>query len=182
MEIRADVPLRGESWSKAIDAFQGVFEPRTQYDLFMLSLAVGILYDQRIEKFNALENEPQKSVGRNIFVNNDNGRLDFYYQVAIISTTTENIPEDERLALAFGEKGEEQDKNPPGKRRIDFLLEFANFGVTKIVETIGSTKIESMDNLKNFLIQLVEGKKLDAPGLSLDDLTVEELELALAED
>ena len=72
------------------------------------------------------------------------------------------MSEDERLELAFGTDTE--------YRKIDLLVEFANFGVTKILEQVGSTQLETMENLKNFLIATVEGRNFDIDALSDEDL------------
>ena len=45
--------------------------------------------------------EEYKSIGRNVFYNNDNGKMDYMFQAAVLSTTTEQFTEDERLELAF---------------------------------------------------------------------------------
>lgn len=164
MEITTDVYLRGTAWNRAIDGLSSIFKTRTHYMLYILSLTIGIMYDQRIEK-PAEENEEVKSVPRNVIRNNDNGKLDFMFQAAILSTTTESFSEEERLDLAFGEKTE--------FKRIDFLTQFANFGVTKLVELIGDTPLESMENIKNFLFSTVEGRNLDIDALP-DDILLDE--------
>lgn len=164
MEITTDVYLRGTAWNRAIDELSSIFKTRTHYMLYILSLTIGIMYDQRIEK-PVEENEEVKSVPRNVIRNNDNGKLDFMFQAAILSTTTENFSEEERLDLAFGEKTE--------FKRIDFLTQFANFGVTKLVELIGDTPLESMENIKNFLFSTVEGRNLDIDALP-DDILLDE--------
>lgn len=164
MEITTDVYLRGTAWNRAIDELSSIFKTRTHYMLYILSLTIGIMYDQRIEK-PVEENEEVKSVPRNVIRNNDNGKLDFMFQAAILSTTTESFSEEERLDLAFGEKTE--------FKRIDFLTQFANFGVTKLVELIGDTPLESMENIKNFLFSTVEGRNLDIDDLP-DDILLDE--------
>ena len=164
MEITTDVYLRGTAWNRAIDELSSIFKTRTHYMLYILSLTIGIMYDQRIEK-PVEENEEVKSVPRNVIRNNDNGKLDFMFQAAILSTTTEIFSEEERLDLAFGEKTE--------FKRIDFLTQFANFGVTKLVELIGDTPLESMENIKNFLFSTVEGRNLDIDALP-DDILLDE--------
>ena len=161
MEITTDVALRGIAWDQAIDAFAPLFKPRSQYSIFMLSLSIGIMYDQRIVS----EEDYRHSVPRNVIQNNDNGKLDFMFQAAILSTTTESFTEDQRLELAFGEKTD--------FKKIDFLTQFANFGVTKLVEYIGSSNVESMENIKNFLATTVEGNNFDIDALP-DDLLTEE--------
>ena len=124
-------------------------------------MTIGVMYDQRIEKPSE-DNEEPKSVPRNVIRNNDNGKLDFIFQAAILSTTTEHLTEEERLELAFGEKTE--------FKKVDFLTQFANFGITKLVELIGDTPIESMENIKNFLVSTVEGRNLDIDALPDDIL------------
>ena len=100
MEITTDVALRGTAWDQVIDALAPLFKPRSQYSIFMLSLSIGIMYDIRIVS----EEDYRHSVPRNVIQNNDNGKLDFMFQAAILSTTTESFTEDQRLELAFGEK------------------------------------------------------------------------------
>lgn len=162
MEITTDIALRGSCWDAAIDSLGVLFKPRSQYSIFMLALSIGIMYDKRISS----DDDFKHVVPRNVLQNNDNGKLDFMFQAAILSTTTENFTEDERLALAFGEKTE--------FKKLEFLTQFANFGVTKLVEHIGTTPLESMDNIKNFLSATVEGNNFDIDALPDDLLTEEE--------
>ena len=124
------------------------------------------MYDQRIEKPEE-NNEEVKTVPRNVIRNHDNGKMDFMFQAAILSTTTENLSEEARLDIAFGDKTD--------FKRIDFLTQFANFGVTKLVELIGDSAIESMENIKNFLVSTVEGRNLDIDALPDDILLMEEI-------
>ena len=165
MELTKDVILRGTAWAKAADNLSGIFKTRPHYMLFMLSISIGIMYDKRIEKLEENGEDP-KSIGRNVFVNNDNGKLDFMFQAAILSTTTQEFSEEERLDLAFGEKTE--------FNKMGFLIEFANFGVTMLVELIADTPLETMENIKNFLVSTVEGRNLDVDGLPDDYLLLQE--------
>lgn len=161
MEITSDIQLKGTAWKKAIDGLSEIFTTRTHYSLFMLSLAIGIMYDKRIAAPEE-NGEYFKSVPRNVVNNNDNGKLDFYFQAAILSTLTETLTEDERLELAFGEKSD--------FNKIGFLTQYANFGVTKLAELVGSTPLESMDKIKNFLVSTVEGRNFEIDALPIDDL------------
>lgn len=168
MEIRTDIPLRGIAWDSAINGYNGIFEPATQYMVFMLALATGIMYDQRIAVPEGSDTYNSRSVPRNVINNYDRGKLDFYFQAAILTTTTENISEERRLELAFG--------NDPEYKKIDLMVEFANFGVTKLLEQVGGTSIETMENLKNFLTATVEGRNFDIDALSEEDLDILEYE------
>ena len=164
MELTTDVSLRGTAWNTAIDNLSSIFRTRTNYSIYMLALAIGVMYDHRIERPEE-HGEDVRNVPRNVLQNNDNGKLDFIFQAAILSTTTEQFSEEERLELAFGEKSD--------FKKIDFLTQYANFGITKLVELLGDSTVETMDNIKNFLVSTVEGRNLDIDALP-DDLLLEE--------
>jgi len=157
MELTTDIFLKGTAWNKAIDNLKNIFTPRTNYDIYMLCLAIGIMYDQRIEKPEEA-GEDSKNVPRNVLNNNDNGKLDFMFQACILSTRTEEFTEEERLELAFGEKKD--------FKKLSFLTQFANYGVTKLVEKIGTSDLESMDQIKDFLFASVDGRNLEINPLS----------------
>ncbi len=161
MEITTDISLKGSEWTRAIEKLSGIFKTRTNYSIFILSLAIGIMYDKCIDNPSE-EGEEIKYVPRNVIQNNDNGKLDFMFQAAILSTLTKSFSEDERLELAFGEK---TDFN-----KISFLTQFANYGVTILNEQIGDTEIETMENIKVFLVSTVEGRNLDVDALPDDIL------------
>ena len=167
MEITTDISLRGTAWNTAIENLSDIFKTRPNYMIYMLSLSIGIMYDKREEKLPIADGEEIRSVPRNVIRNNDNGKLDFMFQAAILSTTTEQFSEEERLDLAFGEKTD--------FKKIEFLTQFANFGVTKLIEYIGDTPIESMENIKNFFALTVEGRNLEIDALPDDILLGDEI-------
>ena len=167
MEITTDISLRGTAWNTVIENLSDIFKTRPNYMIYMLSLSIGIMYDKREEKLPIEEGEEIRSVPRNVIRNNDNGKLDFMFQAAILSTTTEQFSEEERLDLAFGEKTD--------FKKIEFLTQFANFGVTKLIEYIGDTPIESMENIKNFFALTVEGRNLEIDALPDDILLGDEI-------
>ena len=168
MELTTDVLLRGEIWNRTINELSPIFTTRTNYSIYILCMSIGIMYDQRIDKFEDEDIEP-KSVPRNVMQNQDNGKLDFMFQAAILSTKTEELSEDERLELAFGDKEENE-----GFNKIGFLTQFANFGVTKLSEQIGETPVESMENIKSFLVSTVEGNNFDINAIP-DDVWLEDM-------
>lgn len=168
MEITTDISLRGTAWNIAIEKLDEIFKTRTNYMIYMLALSFGIMYDKREDKLPLEDGEEVRSVPRNVIHNNDQGKLDFMFQAAILSTITENFTEEERLDLAFGEKNDEK----IGFKKIEFLTQFANYGVTKLVELIEETPIESMESIKNFLVATVEGRNLEIDALP-DDILLE---------
>ena len=165
MEITTDIALRGTAWNIAIEKLSGIFKTRPNYMIYMLSLSIGIMYDQRVDKLPIEDGEEVRSVPRNVIRNNDNGKIDFMFQAAILSTTTEDFSEEQRLDLAFGENTD--------FKKIDFLTQFANFGATKLAELVAETPIESMESIKNFLVSTVEGRNLEIDALP-DDILLEE--------
>ena len=164
MEITSDVMLRGADWAKAIEKFGDIFKTRTHYSIYILAMTIGIMYDQRIEKLDD-DGFEAKSVPRNVLQNNDVGKLDFMFQAAILSTTTESMSEEERLDLAFGDKSD--------FNKIAFLTQFENFGVTKLNEQIADSPLETIEKLKNYFISSVEGRNLDIDSIP-DDFLLEE--------
>ena len=90
MELTRDILLRGSAWGSAIDSLSPIFKGlknRTNYNIFMVALTIGILYDQRIEKPDSSGEEP-RNVPRNVLQNNDNGKLDFIFQAAVFGKRT----------------------------------------------------------------------------------------------
>ena len=67
MELTRDVILHGTAWSKAADNLSEIFKTRPHYMLFMLSIAIGIMYDKRIEALEENGEDP-KSIGRNVLL------------------------------------------------------------------------------------------------------------------
>lgn len=158
MVIKSDILLKGDSWNTVVENMKGIFSERTNYSIFMLALSMGIMYDKRLNEIKNSDDENKSlSVPRNVINNNDNGKLDFYFQAAILSTRTENYSEERRLELAFAD---EVDFN-----KISFLVEFANFGITKLQELIGISELDTMNKIKDFCSSSVEGRNFD-----IDDL------------
>ena len=108
MEITTDISLRGTAWNTAIEKLGCIFKTRTNYMIYMLALSIGIMYDKREDRLPVEDGEEVRSVPRNVIRNNDQGKLDFMFQAAILSTTTEEFSEEERLDFAFGDKNDEK--------------------------------------------------------------------------
>lgn len=173
MEITSDIQLKGKFWDIAINDLKHIFNKRTNYDIFILSLSIGILYDETLE-ISKDENEFIKYVPRNIITNYDNGKLDFYFQAAILTTTKVDFTEDERMNLAFGMKEIETIKN---FKKIDFLVKFANYGVKKLTDLIGDTKLETVHNIKEFMETILNNTNDDLKNIKNKDLDDELIEL-----
>lgn len=168
MVISSDILLRGKEWNVVIDTFSNIFKTRTNFSIYLLALSIGVVYDQRIERLEETGYDV-KSVSRTV-INNEGGMLDHLFEAAILSTTTESFAEERRLDLAFDNENTDFNK-------IAFLTQFANFGVTKLMELIGDTDEESMENIKNFLVRTFEGENLDIDDIP-DDYIVDDIDLA----
>ena len=105
MELTTDVLLRGTAWNRAIDALSPIFRARPHYMLYMLSMSIGIMYDQRIQKPEE-NGEDVRSIPRNVFHNNDNGKPVSYTHLQG-EWSEENLKYVELLKAAFSVLGEE---------------------------------------------------------------------------
>lgn len=159
MEVTNDIILKGTAWGTAFEKLNDIFSRATHYQIFIVSLAIGIMSDSQID---SLEGEETYSVPRNVIVNHDRGTLDFFYQAALLSSKTVEYDEDTRLEYAFADDVDFD--------KIKFLRGFANYGVTKLVDKIGYTTLESMDNINKYIQACIEGKYYDLNELSLDDI------------
>ena len=167
MELTTDFFLKGHTWVDTINSLAPIFKTRTNYEIFMLCLAIGIMYDEQIASFPDDEIEP-KNVPRNVIQNNDNGKLDLMLQAAILTSKKIDLEENERLELAFSDK-----KSDDSFNRHDFLLAFANYGVTKLANCVGESTFESMELIKDFLVSTMEGNNFEIDGIS-DEILLEE--------
>lgn len=164
MVISTDVSLRGTDWNIAISSLESIFKTRTNFSLFLLCASIGVMYDKQI--VTPIENgEDQAYVPRTV-LHQHSEDLDFLFQSAILTTTTENLSEEERLFLAFGEE-KKSDFD-----RMKFITRFANFGVTKLNENIGSDVLETMENIKDFLSSTMEGSNFEIDSLSDDEINI----------
>lgn len=162
MEITTDVILKGEDWARAIDELGYLFNYRNRinYNLFIVSTAIGIMYDEIIQKPAKSDQMNPRFVTRNVLLNEEQetNQMDLMFQTAVLNTKTIDLTESERLELAFGDKSD--------FKKLEFLTGFANYGVTKLLECIGVGELETMDNIRKFLNLTVEGENYE-----IDDIT-----------
>lgn len=164
MDFRSDVVLKGAAWDNTIKDLGKIFNTRTNFSIYLLAMSIGIMYDQRIDKLDETEESEPHNVPRTVLSSqNIDGRIDFMFQAAILTSQTIDFDEDKRLQLAFGDVDD-------SFKKMEFLTEFANFGVTKLAEKIGTSNLESMENIKNFLVSTLEGRNFDIDALTVDDL------------
>lgn len=164
MDIITDVLLRGPVWGRVIEELGSIFKTRTNYSIYMLCVAIGVMYDKRIDKV-ADEGTSPRTVPRTVLItqNHENGQIDLFFQAAMISSQTMELSEEERLGIAFGDIK---------YNKMDLLTQFANFGVTKLEPLIGTSTIETMMNIKNFLDSSLNGTNFELEELS-DDLLID---------
>ena len=166
MVITSDILLKGSAWHKAIENLTPIFKSKTNYMIYMLSVGIGIMYDKRIAELDTTEEDEIHAVPRNVIRNQDNGHLEMMYQTAILTTKTEELSEEERLTRAFDDQYDDKEK-------LNLLLQFANFGVVKLVEQIGDTTLETMSNISDFLNGSIEGDNLNLDPITEDILLTE---------
>ena len=163
MVINSDIILRGSVWREAAERYASIFRERTNYDVFLLSTSIGVVYDKRKETVDDGSGQ-EISIPRTVF----NGRTDPFeklLQTAILSSGTVNLSDEDRMKIAFSEK--EGDFN-----RVQLLVEYANYGVEKLNSLVGVDDVETMENLKNLIVGTVEGSNFEITSLS-DDVVAE---------
>ena len=173
MEITSDVTLKGSNWRKALDIFSPFFPQSLQpnYSIFIISMSIGIMYDKQLELAGDETDEDREnraSVPRTV-LHPHNTDLDFLFQSAILTTTLVEYTEKERMSLAF-------DSNCDIKiNRLDFLSKYANFGVGKLIEHSSDDPIETMEKIRTFLAQTMEGYNYEIDAISDDDISIEDI-------
>lgn len=159
MEISADVMLKGDLWNEAIERTKSFIS--TYYNVYALSIAVGIYYDEQIENLESTDGEV-KSVPRTKLHQNAQ-LLDMMFQSAILTTKNTQYNEKERLGIAFNADCKIE------LNKMSFLTKFANFGVGKIRDQLTDDPLESMENLYKFLESTDLGVNFDVDEI-IDDL------------
>lgn len=174
MEITTDVILKGSNWRKALDLFAPFFPQALQpnYSVFAISISIGIMYDKQLEiagEETPEEKDNRPSVPRTV-LHPHNTDLDFLFQSAILTTSLVDYNEEQRMDLAF---------NPATDikfAKLDFLAQYANFGVGKLLEQGSDDPIEAMQKIKSFLASTIEGYNYEIDSISEDELSDEDLE------
>ena len=136
MALKTDAVLKGPIWDITLNRLVGtVF--KTQWDVYALSIAIGMMYDCQIESDDMVpdgyDTEPH-TVGRNVLGHAQNrSLLEFMLQTAMITTKHLDLDENERLEIAFNDD-KKLNFNP-----IQFLTKFANYGISMINDVIDDT-------------------------------------------
>ncbi len=154
MVFTSDIILKGPTWVNVVDSLQAkVF--KTIYGIFLISAAIGIAYDKRIETDKKAEGE--RTVPRSVLIQPKySQKLEVLFQSAIVSTKTETLSEKERLEIAFGEDKDVNFSKPA------FLIEFANFGVEKLQSClVENDDISSIEKIKNLILGICKGDIID---------------------
>ncbi len=172
MILNSDINLIHPLWERADNELcdnseLGIFNRLV--DVYVLACAIGIKEDKTLTEIeNPLENT--KSIGRNTHRENLDLRdmLDFMLQNALINTSTLKFDLDERLKLAF-----DPDYNVSKLSAANFLTGFANYGIEKIFECIGSkSSLVAVSELYSYFESLAESRYDEI----LKNITLEDLE------
>lgn len=172
MILNSDINLIHPLWERADNELcdnseLGIFNRLV--DVYVLACAIGIKEDKTLAEIeNPLENT--KSIGRNTHRENLDLRdmLDFMLQNALINTSTLKFDLDERLKLAF-----DPDYNVSKLSAANFLTGFANYGIEKIFECIGSkSSLVAVSELYSYFESLAESRYDEI----LKNITLEDLE------
>lgn len=143
----------------------------TQWGIFKICLAIGILYDRQLDDEESDLEEDGLNIPRTMF-NRYEAEMQFFFQTAILTSRCVELSERDRLYLAFSEEisaeeleGEDADLLKLGVsekafkfNKIDFLRRFANYGAQKINKCLSSNDLETMEKLMDFLNASYKGE------------------------
>jgi len=149
MDVSVDIILKGECWKRVVKEYSAFFKEQPYFDIFILCTSIGIILDKRWS-FDDKTDE-KITVPRNVIVNHDKGKLDYFLKTAILTTNTElkeYEDEKERVKIAFA------DDETVEFNKIKFLVEFANYGALELEKNIGETELETMINFNKYLNEL----------------------------
>jgi len=162
VEITSDIILKGDIWVEARKKMKEIFFKRTNFSIFLMATSIGILYDEQIGNED-FEGEDDIQIPRNVLIRNTN-ILDYLFQAAIVTSKTVDFSEEKRMELAFN------DEAPEEFRKINYLVKFANFGITKLSVLVSNDPLLTMKNLNDFLASTMEESNFDLYELPEKDL------------
>ena len=166
MEIRdigGDIVLQGREWNDLLSCLDGkIF--KTYYQVFILCASIGIMKDKRrVLQLTEEEKElPKLTIPRTVLMRNISD-LDFLFSTAIITTESINKSVDERLRLAFGNEETEF-------KKMNFLEEFAHYGLIEMSKVISKNDLEVMQNIKDLFEELEEHDLLSEIEIDLETI------------
>ena len=161
MKLTTDVLLKGDVWTTTLDKMVGKIFPY-QYDIYVLSISIGISNDRIVETLVQSEETPTRSIPRTMLYKNADV-LSYLFETAILCTSCVDISEKERLEIAFN------DENDMKFNKIDLLTKFANAGIEEIGKCISEVDEETITNISKLCQDLLTDdiqriiKKLDKP-------------------
>lgn len=170
MELKSDITLTGECWQIAEDKLHNRLF-KSQWGIFKLCLTIGILYDKQLDDVGDTKDATAPmNIPRTMF-NRNSKDMQVCFQTAILTSNCIDLSEKDRLYLAFSEDiseddldGEDADvlkigvsDNALSFDKSGFLRKFANYGVTKIVDCITDNDIETMENIRDFIKDSIDG-------------------------
>lgn len=113
-------------------------------DLFIVACSIGICED-KVLKDNCSQ---ITSIGRNTLQTNSdiNVIMEFMFQNAILNTKTIDLDLETRKRYAFGDAKVTGEFSP-----VNFLPQFANYGMTVLMKCVTENDVETADNIKNLI-------------------------------
>lgn len=166
MEIKSDIEFKGEDWATINQKLTGKFFS-TLWEVFKLSVSLGILYDNQLEEAGEVV-DTSKAVATipRTMINRYSEEISYFFKTAILTSRQVKLSEKDRLYLAFSEDVSEEALN---FNKINFLKGFANFGATKIANCVSNNETETMESLMKLLIdshdgtaeELIQMKRID---------------------
>lgn len=164
MELKSNLICKGKIWydlNQILVIDKQIFE--TFWQVFKVSLSIGILYDKQVQDFEDYEPDEKVELPRQMF-NREGAQMDMFFQSAILTSSCIGFSEKDRLYLAFSanlsdeevtDEEREELKNGVSKEALEFnqalfLKEYANYGSQKLYELLSDNDGEILSNFMDF--------------------------------
>jgi hypothetical protein len=169
MYISSNVVLKGDAWAETIYKLKPIVD--TFYDIYILSVSIGIFADKQIDSLDMTSHPDSKFEINAAKFHHNNQTLDLLFKSAIITTTNINFSEEIRMQLAFNDDFESEETK--GFNHMTFLTKFANYGVTQLSQKLTDDPLENVEALNKYIIECSDG--LNFEEFELEELDIEEM-------
>ena len=152
MVLSGDIILRHSLWNDAEEKLCSNLIFERMVDLFIVACTIGIKEDKVLEN-DINDDEKVKSIGRSTYLMKNEDLttiITFLYQNAVLNSKLIDYDNETRLRLAF------DPDFPDSKSKIqfsptNFLVKFANYGLSKLLETQNTSDLSFISGIKELL-------------------------------
>lgn len=156
MNLSGDIILKNSLWNDAEDKLCHNFIFERTVDLFIVACTIGIKEDKILEN-DLTDDDKPKSIGRSTYLMKNEDLttiINFLYQNAILNSSNVSFDNETRMRLAF-DPDFPDDKVKINFSPTNFLVKFANYGLSKIYENYNVNDLSFISSIKNRIDEMM---------------------------